>query len=110
MRQYILFFSLYKSSAVNMSVNRGVSSIVKSTQPGWWDSQCHTFKRKKYCMQQKYRLSNDQSDFVTYKICRNEFKAVYRKKKIAHQSKKRQLLSIACNDPKSFWSLLKERF
>ena len=58
----------------------------------------------------RYRFTNDQSDFINYKVTRNQFKAVCRRKKYLFQLNKRKSLSQACNDPRSFWSILKGSF
>ena len=61
-------------------------------------------------MLRRYRFTNDQSDLINYKVTRNQFKAICRRKKYLFQLSKRKSLSQACKDPSMFWSILKVSF
>ena len=86
--------------------NKNFKEQVKR-QPEWWDQSCSLQKSKKFKALKKYRSSNDEDDFSRYKIERNHFKSICKRKKKELQKQKRAKLIEERNKPKEFWKAIK---
>ena len=93
--------SLYTEAAASMTKRSKPREPNK--QPPWWDRECDTLKQRKYSMLCKFRSSNANCDFLSYKQARNQFKHRFKFKKRQYQKDRRQELYEARTEPRKFW-------
>ena len=103
------FVQVFQQAGDQMEIklsNKNFKEQVKR-QPEWWDQSCLLQKSKKFKALKKYRSSNDKDDFSRYKIERNHFKSICKRKKKELQKQKRAKLIEVRNKPKEFWKAIK---
>ena len=97
--------SVYTGAATSMTKRSKPREPYK--QPPWWDLECDTLKQRKYSMLRKFRSSNANCDFLSYKQARNQFKHRFKFKKRQYQKDRRQELYEARTEPRKFWQMIK---
>ena len=80
----------------------------RTTQPPWWDKQCHDLKRDKMSAPHYFRFQNSRGTLKRYKMHKNRFKNVIRQKKGNLFKKKKEELIRSRSNPLNFWKLIKQ--
>jgi hypothetical protein len=72
----------------------------------WYDMDCKHLNKQKLLAKKKFGRNSSE-----FKIARNQFSSVCRKKKYMFElAISEKLAGLRCKDPKAFWNLLKEGF
>ena len=77
-------------------------------QPPWWNNECQKLKADKYHRLKLFRISNDWFDLERFKQAKNHFKCFCKSRKIQYQRDCRKRLVESRNDPKTFWTSIKQ--
>ena len=99
--------NLYHTAAACCKMVATHSIPVNKTQPDWWDNECKESKQHKYSILRRFRITNNNHDFDMYKTARKSFKKICQDKKIKFQSTNRFNLVNSRNNPRQFWSMIK---
>ena len=102
------FISIYHKSGENMKIKPFNNKFERITQPEWWDNECQRLKSNKFSLLRKFRFTNSEVDFNTYKTAKNRFKNVCRFKRLKLEKSKRKELLNASKNPKQYWRLIKQ--
>ena len=102
-----LIVDIYQNSSVKMLHKHNFRKQHQKNQP-WWDGECDESKYLKYSALRHFRVTNAQCEYTDYIKARNNFKALCTQKKNANHFENRKKLLSFKNDPKNFWSLLKQ--
>ena len=103
------FVKVFQVSGDIMEVNYNRSRNCDNVQQSlWWDPAYDKAKSLKYKLLRKFRLTNAQDDFISYKMQRKWFKALCKLKKNKFQQKCRSALIDTKDNPKLIWQTIKD--
>ena len=98
---------LYQWAGRQMLVKPNRINSTSVNQP-WWDEECSHAKYLKYSALRRFRVTYFKHDYCNNINLRKTFKSLCLHKKIAYQNSERNKLVSARNNPKTFWSILKQ--
>ena len=102
------FINIFKQAGKCLRIKGNKTAQNFASQPPWWDQDCQTAKVNKYSLLKKYRVTNNQTDYLNYKAAKSRFKKTFRSKRSQFESQKRLELLNSSRNPKEYWKQIKQ--